>query len=62
MIMSSGTADKIKGAVKEGVGKVTGDRRTEAEGKTDQVKGDMKNATDNVTESAKGVRDSLRKD
>ena len=59
--MASGTADKVKGAVKEGVGKVTGDHRTEAEGETDQAKGDAKNATGNVTESVKGVRDSLKK-
>ena len=58
--MASGTTDKVKGAVKDAVGKVTGDRRTEAEGKTDKVKGDAKNATDNVTEGAKGVRDSLK--
>jgi uncharacterized protein YjbJ (UPF0337 family) len=60
--MASGTADKIKGAVKEGAGKVTGDKRTETEGKTDQAKGDVKDATGNVTESAKGVRDSLKKE
>ena len=59
--MASGTVDKVKGAAKEAVGKVTGDKRTEAEGQTDQVKGKAKNATDNVTESAKGVQDSLRK-
>jgi uncharacterized protein YjbJ (UPF0337 family) len=59
--MASGTTDKVKGAVKEGVGKVTGDQRTEAEGQTDQAKGDVKNATGNVSESAKGVRDSLKK-
>ncbi len=57
--MASGTVDKVVGSVKEAVGKLTGDHRTEAEGKTDQVKGDVKNATDNVTETAKGVRDSL---
>ena len=55
--MASGTVDKIVGTVKEAVGKVTGDQRTEAEGKTDQAKGEVKNATDNVTETAKGVRD-----
>lgn len=60
--MSSGTIDKIKGTIKEMAGKVTGDRRTEAEGQTDQVKGDVKNASDNITEAAKGVRDSLKKD
>jgi len=60
--MSSGTTDKIKGTVKEAVGKATGDKRTEAEGQTDRVKGDVKNAADNVTERAKGVADSLDKD
>jgi len=60
--MASGTADKVTGKVKEGLGKVTGDQRTEAEGKADQVKGKAKNATDNVSEKAKGVRDSLRKE
>ena len=57
----AGTKDKIKGSVKETVGKATGDRRTEAEGKTDKAKGHVKDAADDVKESAKGVRDSLRK-
>lgn len=55
-----GTADKVKGTVKEAVGKVTSDRRTEAEGKTDQIKGDAKDAIHDADEAAKGVRDSLR--
>jgi uncharacterized protein YjbJ (UPF0337 family) len=54
-----GTSDKVKGAMKEVAGKVTGDRRTEAEGKTDQAKGDAKQAGHDLKESAKGVRDSL---
>jgi len=60
--MASGTTDKVTGTVKEAVGKVTGDKRTEAEGQTDQAKGAAKIATDNVSEKAKGVRDSLRKE
>jgi|SwirhirootsSR3_FD_contig_61_7959860_length_272_multi_3_in_0_out_0_1 uncharacterized protein YjbJ (UPF0337 family) len=58
----AGTTDKVKGAVKEGAGKLTGDKRTEAEGKTDQAKGKAKNAASKVKESAKGVRDSLKDD
>jgi uncharacterized protein YjbJ (UPF0337 family) len=54
------TMDKVKGWIKEAVGKVTGDRRTEAEGKTDQAKGKAKDAASDVKESAKGVRDSLK--
>ena len=40
----AGTTDKVKGAVKEGAGKLTGDKRTEAEGKTDRAKGEVKGA------------------
>jgi uncharacterized protein YjbJ (UPF0337 family) len=58
----AGTTDKVKGAVKEGAGKLTGDKRTEAEGKTDRAKGKAKNAASNVKEGAKGVRDSLKDD
>jgi uncharacterized protein YjbJ (UPF0337 family) len=58
----AGTTDKVKGAVKEGAGKLTGDKRTEAEGKTDRAKGKAKNAASKVKESAKGVRDSLKDD
>ena len=56
---TTGTGDKIKGAVKEGIGKLTGDRRTESEGKTDQTKGDVKNAARDVTDALKGDGDSL---
>ena len=55
----AGTTDKVKGSVKEAAGKATGDRRTEAEGKTDRAKGDAKQAGHDVKEAAKGVRDSL---
>ena len=58
----TGTSDKVKGSIKEVAGKMTGDRRTEAEGKTDQAKGEVKNAARDVKETAKGVRDSLKDD
>ena len=57
--MASGTTDKIVGKIKEGIGKLTGDKRTETEGKTDQAKGKVKNATGNISELAKGARDSV---
>jgi uncharacterized protein YjbJ (UPF0337 family) len=53
----SGTTDKIKGSVKEAVGKVTGDRKTEAEGKTDKAKGHIKDA---AHEAAETVKDSTK--
>jgi uncharacterized protein YjbJ (UPF0337 family) len=58
----AGTTGKVKGAVKEGAGKLTGDRRTEAAGKADRAKGEVKNAAGGAKGSAKGVRDSLKDD
>ena len=60
--MTTGTADKVKGTIKETVGKVTGDRRTEAEGQTDQTKGHVKDAGHDVKQAVKGVGDSLKDD
>ena len=58
----AGEKDKAKGSVKEAAGKVTGDRRTEAEGKADRAKGATKDAAHRAKEGAKGVRDSLKDD
>lgn len=58
---TSGDGDKVAGAVKEGLGKLTGDRRLEAEGRTDRAKGEAKNAVRDVKDAAKGVADSLRR-
>lgn len=41
------------GKVKEEIGKVTGDHSTEAEGKTDQAKADLKNAGEKVKDAFK---------
>jgi uncharacterized protein YjbJ (UPF0337 family) len=57
----AGTMDKVKGTVKETVGSVTGDKRTEAEGKTDKAKGEAKDLGHDVKESVKGVGDSLKR-
>jgi uncharacterized protein YjbJ (UPF0337 family) len=45
----------VKGKVKEGVGKVTGDPELEAEGKGDQVAGNLKQAGEKVKDAVKGV-------
>ena len=57
----SGTTDKIKGSVKETVGKVTGDKSLETEGKVDQAKGEAKNVARDVSDAAKGARDGIDK-
>jgi uncharacterized protein YjbJ (UPF0337 family) len=48
-----GSAKNIKGKVKEGFGKLTGDAKTEADGKADQAKGKAQNAVG-------GIKDTLR--
>ena len=51
-----GAADKVKGAIKDTAGKVTGDKELQAEGKFDKAKGaahkaagDVKDAFRNAT-------------
>ena len=51
--------DKVKGNVKETVGKVTGDKEMQAEGVTDQAKGSVKGFVSDVKDAAKGVKNSL---
>ncbi len=48
-----GSAQQVKGAVKEVVGKVTGDVKLESEGKGDKVAGKIQNAVG-------GLKDTLR--
>lgn len=47
------TMDDVAGKGKEAVGRVTGDRSTENEGKRDQAKSDLKNAGENVKDAFK---------
>ena len=49
-----GAAKDLKGKAKEAVGKITGDAKSEAEGKADQVKGKTQNAVG-------GAKDALKK-
>ena len=52
-----GAADKIKGAVKDAAGKVTGDKEMQAEGKMDKAKGAAHNAAGDAKDT---VRDATR--
>jgi uncharacterized protein YjbJ (UPF0337 family) len=49
-----GAADKAKGAVKDAVGKVTGDEKLQAEGKLDKAKGAAHNVAGDVKDAIKG--------
>ena len=46
-------AEDAKGKIKEGVGKATGDKDTEARGKGDQVSSDLKGAGEKVKDAFK---------
>ena len=52
-----GAADKVKGAVKDTAGKMTGDEKMQAEGKMDTAKGAAHDAVGDVKDSA---RDATR--
>jgi uncharacterized protein YjbJ (UPF0337 family) len=53
-----GAAHQAKGAVKEAVGKVTGDSKIEAEGAAEKAAGKVQNAVGGLKDSA---RESLKK-
>jgi uncharacterized protein YjbJ (UPF0337 family) len=48
-----GAADKVKGAIKETAGKITGDREMQAEGKMDKLKGSAHNVAGDVKDAAR---------
>jgi uncharacterized protein YjbJ (UPF0337 family) len=49
-----GSMTNMKGSVKEGAGKLTGDSKLEAEGKMDKVKGKVQNAVGGIKDALKG--------
>jgi uncharacterized protein YjbJ (UPF0337 family) len=51
-----GSMKKMKGDVKEGVGKLTGDSKLEAEGKGDKVAGKIQNAVGGIKDALTGKK------
>lgn len=49
----AGAGKQIKGSIKEGVGKVTGDEKLKGEGKADKAEGKIQNTVG-------GVKDKIR--
>jgi uncharacterized protein YjbJ (UPF0337 family) len=47
-------AHKVKGQVKEAAGRVTGDRRLEAEGRSDKTRANLKQAGEKVKDAFRG--------
>ena len=54
-----GSAKNIKGKNKEGFGKLTGDSKTQTEGKMDQTEGKVQNTVGGVKDA---VKDAFRTD
>ena len=54
--------DKAKGAVKEGIGRATGDKSLEAEGKVDTLKGNVKGAIDTAKQRVKDAVNDAKRD
>ena len=52
-----GAADKAKGAIKDTAGKVTGDKKMQAEGKIDKAKGTARNIAGDVKDAARDATD-----
>jgi uncharacterized protein YjbJ (UPF0337 family) len=53
--MTSGKTDEIKGRVKEAAGVLTGDKKLQREGKTDQAAGKIKKTVEKVVDKVKEV-------
>ncbi|HEV2368632.1 MAG TPA: CsbD family protein [Acidimicrobiales bacterium] len=57
---ASNKTQDVKGNIKEGVGKATGNRDLEAKGKADQVKAALKDAAAHVKDAAGEVAEHVR--
>ena len=55
----SGTGNRVAGKAKELGGKVTGDRRTQARGKSQQVAGKAENKTIDARKKVEGAAEKL---
>ena len=52
--------EEIKGSVKEGLGKLTGDNSLEGEGLAEQVVSKVKEAAEDAKEAVEGVIDNVK--
>ena len=52
--------DQLKGSVKEGLGKLTGNEKLQAEGFTEKVVSKVKEAAEDAKEAVEGVIDNVK--
>ena len=53
----SGAVDQAKGAIKEGIGNLTGDSKMQAEGKADKVAGKVESTVGGAKDTARDALD-----
>ena len=56
---SSAEADKLKGSAKSAAGKASGDKGLQAEGKTEKVQAEGRQAAEEIIDTAHGTAESL---
>ncbi len=54
-----GIGHQVKGSIKEGVGQVTGDKKTEAEGAAEKAAGKVQNAVGGAKDSIRDAADKI---
>jgi uncharacterized protein YjbJ (UPF0337 family) len=54
-----GAVDKAKGSVKEGLGKMTGNEKLQAEGAADKAKGTAKSAVGKTKDAVRDAADKI---
>ena len=52
--------DQVKGAVKENVGKLTGDKKLETEGAVEKTTAKVKDVAEDVKDAVEGALDGLK--
>ena len=55
-----GAADKASGAIKEGIGKATGDSSMQAKGKIDKAKGEARETLGDAKDAVKRSDDDMK--
>ena len=55
----SGAVDQAKGAIKKGIGNLTGDSKTQAEGQADQLKGKGESAVGGAKDTVRDAADKI---
>jgi uncharacterized protein YjbJ (UPF0337 family) len=56
-----GTADKVKGSVKDAAGRMTGDKDLQAEGKADKVAGATRQTAGDIKDAGRKVSDAVKR-